>query len=115
MPDHPIIDDGVRALIKLTAKETAEHVLQQHKNDCPVGALKREVWGNGKQGIRDDVKDLKSDVKVLQRGRSLVWEIVKPAIVALVVSAVFLVADFASRAHAERKSNADTQQKEIRK
>jgi hypothetical protein len=39
------IDEGTLAIIRETARETAEEVIRQHREMCPINDLKNDVYG----------------------------------------------------------------------
>jgi hypothetical protein len=60
-----IINPGTLAIIRETARQTAEEVIDRHRRDCPITDVKVALFGNGRDGIKADVIRIDTAVEAL--------------------------------------------------
>jgi len=61
-----MIEGIYRAFSSFDADTIKTFVIQQKSINEDVSKNRREIFGNGKEGIRDCVRDLKRDMKVIK-------------------------------------------------
>ena len=94
------LESWVENMIKAQSAEVSTQLekqlgqlLEKHKENCSVSDLEREVWGNGKNGLKDEVLILRTDVKTLikqnEGARGFVADVLKPVLVAVIIAGIF--------------------------
>jgi glycosylphosphatidylinositol transamidase (GPIT) subunit GPI8 len=92
--------------VKLAVKECMPTVIEEHQKNCPINDVKNDLYGNGNQGIKTDVGDLKKDVKRIKECKSEVKgffeKITAPVIAALIVAFIFFMLNLYSQSKFEK-------------
>jgi hypothetical protein len=60
------IDEGTLAIIRETARQTAEEVIQRHRDSCPVGDMKVDFYGGLEGGLKGKVNSLDRRVENIE-------------------------------------------------
>lgn len=94
------LESWVENMIKAQSAEVStqlerqiENLLEKHKQGCSVSDLEREIWGNGKNGLSDEMIILRTDVETIKKqtesARGFVADILKPVLVAVIIAGIF--------------------------
>lgn len=81
------------AQISTQLEKQIEELLEKHKQGCSVSKLEREIWGNGKNGLSDEMIILRTDVETIKKQtestRGFMVDVLKPVLVAVIIAVIF--------------------------
>ena len=89
MPETDHISEGMKAIIELSATRAAQEVIRQHRADCNVVEISREIWGNGKPGLKADLQEMRSELKDMRGRKAWLGKIMQSIVTAVGVAMVF--------------------------
>jgi len=112
---HPI-DPGTLAVIELTAHKTAKAVVDEHRENCPITEVRADLYGNGRRGIKGDVRECLSELSSFRRSRSWWAGALRTVVAAVAVAVILWLLGFrpGPTARAERPPGSSTESTERR-
>ena len=86
------LEDWVEQIVQRAAGEAASTALKEHRQECPINDLAKEIWGGpGGQppGMKAALAGVSQEVNALKRCKGFLRDIAKPVIAAVIVAAIF--------------------------
>lgn len=70
MAKEGAVSEEIKAVIQLTAQETADTLLERHRVDCPINSLVKDFWGipgDVAGGVKNAILSLQLEIKSLAK------------------------------------------------